>query len=297
MQSPGYSELSSTQNDDIMDISLESTSDTCDQRVTLLFSSDEAMNFNHSDVGDILSQSHPPAISQDAHVSATHQDASMSATCQLASMSTTCQDAFTPHHPAIRQETSTPHPPLTRQDTCMPHPLATHQDTPKPHPPSTSQDTSMPHPPATSQDNSVPWCGFKICGDNIDKNVRCRHMRIDKQTQSLHYFQSYAMRDRVDCSNLSDDPPNSTPTVKDVISNILPTEEDDAIIHDEFAILVARILCKHMTFFQDSYADVVDWHIEHEFSQEMCRKSEVVSIVCHNNYYIITIDFTYFRYP
>ena len=142
-------------------------------------------------------------------------------------------------------------------------------------------DSSTSHPPAADQDNLVyicPWCGFKICGDNIDKGVHCRHMRFDKQTQSLHSFHSYAVRDRVDCSNLADDPLSTTPTVRDVISRVLPTDEDDAIIHDEFAILVARILCKHMTFFQSSYADVVDWHIEHQFLQEMSQKSDVVSI-------------------
>ena len=104
-------------------------------------------------------------------------------------------------------------------------------------------------------------------------------MRVDKQTQSLHYFHAYAVRDRIDASNLCDDPPSSTPTGQDVISTILPSEEDDANIHDEFAILVARIVCKHMTFFKNTYANVVDWHIEHKFSKEMSLKSEVVSIL------------------
>ena len=102
-------------------------------------------------------------------------------------------------------------------------------------------------------------------------------MRFDKQTQSLHYFHSYAVQDRVNCSNLADIPPSIEPTAKDVISKVLPSDEGDSIIHDEFAILVARIMCKHMTFFQSSYADVVDWHIEHKFSKQMSQKSEVVN--------------------
>jgi hypothetical protein len=72
-------------------------------------------------------------------------------------------------------------------------------------------DTDIPHedPMETceSEDNSdavtdeAGWCGFKVVGDNIDKNVRPRHMRLDKGTQSLHYFNAYAIMDRVDCSS------------------------------------------------------------------------------------------------
>ena len=331
VDSPGFSELSSTQNDD-MDISLESTSDTCDQTAMLLFSSDEAVNFNP---GSILyspstsqdeSSSYTPFICHDASLSTVSQEASLSNThqhisiiatpqrpslltthqCtdrstarQLLSMSSTHQDASTPppppptildgstsHHPATGQEFSISHPPSIGQESSTSHPLSTGQEssTSHPstsHPPSTGLNSSNSHPSVVNQDTLMyvcPWCGFKICGDNIDKGVHCRHMRFDRQMQSLHYFHSYAVRDRVDCSNLADDPPSTTPTARDVISKVLPTDEDDTIIHDEFAILVARILCKHMTFFESSYADVVDWHIEHQFSKEMSQKSDVVSI-------------------
>ena len=37
-------------------------------------------------------------------------------------------------------------------------------------------------------------------GDNIDKNVHVRDMRVDNQNTSLHYFNSYAVKDRVPCS-------------------------------------------------------------------------------------------------
>ncbi len=39
--------------------------------------------------------------------------------------------------------------------------------------------------------------GYKIVFDNIDKNVNPRHMRSDNQTRSLHYVQSYAVKDRI----------------------------------------------------------------------------------------------------
>ncbi len=42
--------------------------------------------------------------------------------------------------------------------------------------------------------------GYKIVFDNIDKNVKPRYMRSDSQIKSLHYVQSYAVRNRIDFS-------------------------------------------------------------------------------------------------
>ena len=41
------------------------------------------------------------------------------------------------------------------------------------------------------------WQGFKIVGDNIDKNIRPSMQRLTHQTRSLHNFHSYAVKDRV----------------------------------------------------------------------------------------------------
>ena len=114
---------------------------------------------------------------------------------------------------------------------------------------------------------------------------------MDKQTQSLHYFHSYAVKDRVDSSKLSDNHPSLVhvvPSTEDVVSKVLPTKKDDEIIRDYFTVLVARILCTEITYFKSSYADVVDWHIEHKFSDEMSHKSEVVSL-CSYMYYILFV--------
>lgn len=39
-----------------------------------------------------------------------------------------------------------------------------------------------------------------MVGDNLDKNVSRRYQRIDRQTQSYHFFQTYAVGDRIDLS-------------------------------------------------------------------------------------------------
>jgi L1 cell adhesion molecule like protein len=121
------------------------------------------------------------------------------------------------------------------------------------------------------------WCGFTIVGDNIDKNVRSRHMRLDRQNKSLHYFHSFAVKDRVNLHNVSDTPPTELPAVSEAVEMLLPNEDDHAAICDEFAILVAQMMCDNMQYFKENYGDIVQRHIPHQYEQEMSSKSEVVS--------------------
>ena len=51
------------------------------------------------------------------------------------------------------------------------------------------------------------WNGFKLIGDNIDKNIYQSFQRLNYGTKSLHYFHPFALLDRVDFSGLSDEPP------------------------------------------------------------------------------------------
>ena len=46
---------------------------------------------------------------------------------------------------------------------------------------------------------------YIIVGDNIDKNVTPRDMRVGNQVKSLHYFHSYAVQDQVKLGSLSGD--------------------------------------------------------------------------------------------
>ena len=59
----------------------------------------------------------------------------------------------------------------------------------------------------TMEESRNSWCGFKLVGDNIDKNVRPTHQCLDHQTKSLHYFHAYAVVDRIDLCELSDATP------------------------------------------------------------------------------------------
>jgi len=43
---------------------------------------------------------------------------------------------------------------------------------------------------------------FKLVGDNIDKDAKPRHMRLNHQTTLLHYFNTFAVQDRISTFNL-----------------------------------------------------------------------------------------------
>jgi len=85
----------------------------------------------------------------------------------------------------------------------------------------------------TSQ-GSTTWNGFKLVGDNIDKNYRQSLHRVDKKTTSIHYFHHYAMRDCVDFSGCSETLPTNPIDVEKFIINM----DDLAKLHD--VVLMSR---------------------------------------------------------
>jgi len=108
-------------------------------------------------------------------------------------------------------------------------------------------DTSLPFPeqeqPHEFLHKSV-WNGFKIVGDNIDKSVRPSFQRAQHQTKSLHYFNSYAVRDRVDCTSMSD----ADRMVSSIDAGLLlVTEEEWNIFKDGCGVLISRYVCCNFT--------------------------------------------------
>ena len=72
--------------------------------------------------------------------------------------------------------------------------------------------------------------------------MKPRDQQVDSQNRSLHYVQVYAVRDRVDFSQLSTAPPPRDGLVYD----ILPTTSDYQVLKDNFSILIACILVEHI---------------------------------------------------
>ena len=122
--------------------------------------------------------------------------------------------------------------------------------------------------------------GYKLVGDNLDDTINPRYMRVDDyRTKSLYYFNSYAVKDRVNFDNLSPIAvPTCMPNPKIVATSLLPSQKDDKALNDNIIILVARVITTHMLFFKTSFSDAIDWHIIHDHYKEMSKKSEVVSL-------------------
>ena len=115
---------------------------------------------------------------------------------------------------------------------------------------------------------------FKFIGDNVDKKMGVRDVRIDNQGDMLHMYSLLAARSRLPCLDLP-----RTGKVADVASlpweSFLPTQEDIDGITSNLVVLVSRILTQ---YFNDLsvLSKSVPSHIKHKYSQEMSKKSEVV---------------------
>ena len=82
-------------------------------------------------------------------------------------------------------------------------------------------------------ENDSKWKGFKIVGDNLDKNFRRTFQTIDYQTVSHHFFHSYAVLDRIDLSGLSDLPPSG-------VIDVMKLLEDEMEFRNIFTVLISR---------------------------------------------------------
>ena len=158
---------------------------------------------------------------------------------------------------------------------------------PMTQPPAMSTGSTTDHETAslqtTYEESSVSQSPrmFRLCGDNIDKTVRQRCMRSGtSKTDSIHYFHSYAPADRIDFSYLSDKTlPFPDVDLNQLATSILPSADDDQALQDNFATLISRVLVENVDYFKRSFDGVVNWHVKHEFYQQMAQKSEVVSVI------------------
>ena len=152
--------------------------------------------------------------------------------------------------------------------------LQTHQ-----HVPSTHLSNSQ-------TDASSPACSYVIVGDNIDKNISPRDMRVDNQVNSLHCFNSYAVLDRVNLASLaSTDTAGMDSTINLPSSAILPTTEDCSTLRDNYIISVARVICDSIPYFKFMQQCVPT--VCHKHASALSKKSETVS---YNSYmYIMQI--------
>lgn len=121
-----------------------------------------------------------------------------------------------------------------------------------------------------------PEPDYILVGDNVDKNVSPRDMRVDNQVKSLHYFHSYAVRDRIGLDHLSCDGDHVGDIRTLPASAVLPTVGDCVGVRKNYIILAARVIVNNLPHFTFLQPCVVQ-HIPHQFSKEMAVKSDIVS--------------------
>lgn len=110
------------------------------------------------------------------------------------SSSTSSSDGQCPGNEQPEAEESDTEPTSTEPSSTEPAILVAASDPPA---------LSTPHSPGPDP-GTTEWNGFKIVGDNLDKNIRPSLQRLTHQTKSLHHFHSYAVKDRVNFSAASD---------------------------------------------------------------------------------------------
>lgn len=115
---------------------------------------------------------------------------------------------------------------------------------------------------------------YQIIGDNLDLNVQTRHKTNDHKNNSFHWFNMYAIIDPVSGNHLSDKHQRYLDEVP--LTEFLPTSRDVQHIEKDFIVLCARILVKHLPQLKE-LKKVLVYHIPHQYTQEMSKKSEEVS--------------------
>ena len=116
--------------------------------------------------------------------------------------------------------------------------------------------------------------GYILVGDNLDKHIKPRDMRIDHQSKSIHYFHSYAALNRIDVSGASIKEPQ-VDLEQLPLSTFLPSTSDCVALKENYTVLVARIITKEIPFLH-SFKKCVPQHIEHRYSEKMKQKSVTV---------------------
>ena len=131
----------------------------------------------------------------------------------------------------------------------------------------------------TDKDIVSEWNGFHIIGDNLDKNIKPRFLRVDHHSQSLHFFHLFALKDLINLSGFSNEPNQyfGVQTEELPFENLLPSTTDYQSLISNFGVLVARVLVAHIPYFKTTFDDVIVNHIQHEHRIEMSKKSQTVN--------------------
>ena len=114
---------------------------------------------------------------------------------------------------------------------------------------------------------------YQIVGDNLDLDVRVRHMDSDNKNKSFHWFNLVAFKDRITGCHLPD---VHNKTLDDVpVSIFLPSENDIQNLRQDFSALWSRVIVRNLKAFA-FLRNAVIYHIPHVYSELMSAPVEEV---------------------
>jgi hypothetical protein len=88
-----------------------------------------------------------------------------------------------------------------------------------------------------------PTIPYQIVGDNVDLEIKVRHIDRNNRNKSMHFFNLVAFQDYVTGNELPD---THTKTLVDVpIASFLPTTMDLVKLKRDFVILLSCVIVKH----------------------------------------------------
>lgn len=126
-------------------------------------------------------------------------------------------------------------------------------------------------------------------GDNLDHEIHARIQSTQHKNQSIHWTHQFAILDKVQDPNL-DRKKAQKPTKEIQFVELLPNQEVQEHLLNNFAIIVSRIVTKYLKHFQ-ALQNAAVRHVPHQFKKEMATKSQTVSVFA-----FLCVYSTYLKY-
>ena len=116
----------------------------------------------------------------------------------------------------------------------------------------------------------------RLVTENIDLVVQARYPSNTHQNQSLHWTDSFAVKNQVKPDINLDADPEPQMQVKDLqMIQILPSMEEQVAMQSSMVMLMFWVICKYFTAYK-GFSCLVIHHLPHKYSNEIKLKSEQV---------------------
>lgn len=114
---------------------------------------------------------------------------------------------------------------------------------------------------------------YQIVGDNVDLEVKVRHMSQDNKNKSFHWFNLVAFKDQVSGKTLSN---KYELTLADApISSFIPSNSDINRLKQDYIVLWSRVIVKYLKQFSFLHSALIK-HIPHQYSDIMAKPVDEV---------------------